>query len=196
MLEHGAHVVLVDIDDGRLAQARETLGTARIATWQSAIDTPESCAAAIESAGAPVAALIHLAGLFERDPFDSGNHGVWDRAIAANLTNAYDLAVAFATRFELILAMDTDPKLVGPNADRMAEERQYLRNDAVEAITAFRRRREENVDFLRKLAPAQWDKGGTHPVRGRMTIDTFLTLMAWHDDNHLDQLKRALDGKA
>ena len=107
-----------------------------------------------------------------------------------------DAEEAFSTRFELILAMDVDPKLVGPSADRMAEERQYLRNDAVEAIGAFRRRREENIDYLRKLTPAQWDKGGTHPVRGRMTIDTFLTLMAWHDDNHLDQLKRALDGKA
>ena len=107
-----------------------------------------------------------------------------------------DTEEMFNARFELIVAMDTDPKLVGPSADRMAEERQYLRNDAVEALGAFRRRREENVDYLRKLTPTQWDKGGTHPVRGRMTIDTFLTLMAWHDDNHLDQLKRALDGKA
>ena len=41
MLAHGAHVVLVDIDADRLALARETLGTARIATWQSAIDTSE-----------------------------------------------------------------------------------------------------------------------------------------------------------
>ena len=100
MLEHGAHVVLVDIDEARLAQARETLGTARIATWRSAIDTPESCAAALDSAGGPVAALVHLAGLFERDSFDPSDHGVWNRAIAANLTNAYDLAVAFATRFD------------------------------------------------------------------------------------------------
>ena len=107
-----------------------------------------------------------------------------------------DTEEMFSSRFELILAMDTDPKLVGPSADRIAEERQYLRNDAVEAIAAFRRRREENVEFLGKLTPAQWDKGGTHPVRGRMSIDTFLTLMAWHDDNHLDQLQRALDGKA
>lgn len=106
-----------------------------------------------------------------------------------------DTEEAFNSRFELIVAMDTDPKLVGSSADRMAEERQYLRNDAVEAIGAFRRRREENIDYLRKLTLAQWDKGGTHPVRGRMTIDTFLTLMAWHDDNHLDQLKRALAGK-
>jgi 3-oxoacyl-[acyl-carrier protein] reductase len=54
----------------------------------------------IEAAGAPVYALVHLAGLFERDALDPEDHGVWNRAIAANLTNAYDMAVAFSTRFD------------------------------------------------------------------------------------------------
>ena len=100
MLAHGAHCVLVDIDEERLAQARETLGTARIATLQSSLETPEACAAALDAAGGPVGALIHLAGLFERDPFDPNDHGVWNRAIAVNLTNVYDLAVAFSTRYD------------------------------------------------------------------------------------------------
>jgi uncharacterized damage-inducible protein DinB len=107
-----------------------------------------------------------------------------------------DAEEAFASRFEQIMAMDVDPKLTGPGADRMAEERQYLRNDAAEALAAFRRRRQETVQFFGTLTPAQWDKGGVHPVRGRISVDGFLALMAWHDDNHLDQLKRALDGKA
>jgi hypothetical protein len=107
-----------------------------------------------------------------------------------------DTEEMFNTRFEQIVAMDVDPKLTGPGADRMAEERQYLRNDAGEALTAFRKRRQETLEFFGKLTPAQWDKGGLHPVRGRITIDAFLTLMAWHDDNHLDQLKRALEGRA
>ena len=107
-----------------------------------------------------------------------------------------DTEEAFGARFEQILAMETDPKLGGPSADRWAEERQYLRNDATEAAGAFRKRREETLATLRGLTPAQWNKGAIHPVRGRMTIDTFLTLMAWHDDNHLDQLTRALEGKA
>lgn len=106
-----------------------------------------------------------------------------------------DTEEMFNTRFEQIAAMDTDPRLFGPSADRMAEERQYLRNDAGEALAAFRKRRQETLEFLGKLTPAQWDKGGIHPVRGRITIDAFLTLMAWHDDNHLDQLKRALEGR-
>jgi hypothetical protein len=29
-----------------------------------------------------------------------------------------------------------------------------------------------------------------------MTVDDLLSLIAWHDDNHLDQLARALDGRA
>ena len=29
-----------------------------------------------------------------------------------------------------------------------------------------------------------------------MTFDDFLSLLCYHDDNHLDQLKRALAGKA
>jgi uncharacterized damage-inducible protein DinB len=107
-----------------------------------------------------------------------------------------DAEEAFGGRFEQILAMDVDPKLGGANADRIADERQYLRNDTAEALAAFRQRRRETLEVFGKATVAQWDKGGMHPVRGRITLDGFLTLMAWHDDNHLDQLRRALDGKA
>jgi hypothetical protein len=107
-----------------------------------------------------------------------------------------DTEEAFGSRFDQILAMEVDPKLGGPNPDRWAEERQYLRNDAAEALAAFRKRRAETLETFGKLTAAQWDKGGLHPVRGRITIDGFLTLMAWHDDNHLDQLRRALEGRS
>src|SRR5262249_33513450 len=107
-----------------------------------------------------------------------------------------DAEEAFGTRFDQILAMDVDPKLGGANPDRLAEERQYLRNDTTQALAAFRQRRMETLATFAKLTAAQWDKGGLHPVRGRITIDGFLSLMAWHDDNHLDQLRRALEGRA
>jgi hypothetical protein len=106
-----------------------------------------------------------------------------------------DTEEGFLARFEISLAME-EPRFLAANPDRWAEDRQYLRNDAAEALAAFRKRRQESVDFLRRLTPAQWQRGGIHPTRGRMTIDDFLTLMAWHDDNHLDQLRRALDGRA
>jgi 3-oxoacyl-[acyl-carrier protein] reductase len=99
-MDRGGHVVMADIDESALVGAQQVLGRVRLATIASALDTPTECARVIESALAPVYALVHLAGLFERDALDADDHGVWNRAIAANLTNAYDMAVAFATRFD------------------------------------------------------------------------------------------------
>jgi hypothetical protein len=39
-------------------------------------------------------------------------------------------------------------------------------------------------------------RGCLHPTRGRITIDAIVTMLTWHDDNHLDQLRRALERKA
>ena len=104
----------------------------------------------------------------------------------------------YFVRSHTILAND-DPKLYAdPSsaADRFAEDRQYLRNDAGQALAAFRKRREESLALLRSLTPEQRQRGCLHPTRGRLTIDAFVTMLAWHDDNHLDQLRRALEGKA
>jgi uncharacterized damage-inducible protein DinB len=106
-----------------------------------------------------------------------------------------DTEEVFAARIEQVRVMDVDPRWVDSSADRMAEERQYLRNDAEEALAAFRRRRAETLEVFAKLEPGQWEKGGIHPVRGRFTIDAILSIMAWHDDNHLGQLTRALEGR-
>jgi len=108
-----------------------------------------------------------------------------------------DIEEVHFVRFHTILAND-DPKIYAdPSAaDRFAEDRQYLRNNAGQALAAFRRRREESLALLRSLTPEQWQRGCLHPTRGRLTIDTFVTMLAWHDDNHLDQLRRALEGKA
>jgi uncharacterized damage-inducible protein DinB len=114
------------------------------------------------------------------------------KEIVCHLRDAEEL---FMIRFETIMAAD-EPRVAALEPDRWAVERQYLRNDTAEAVAAFRKRREESLAFLRKLEADQWTRAGIHPVRGRLTLDDFLTLMAWHDDNHLDQLTRALQGRA
>ena len=99
-MDHGAHVLMADADEDALERAQALLGRVRLATIASALDTPAECARVMDALGAPAYALVHLAGLFERDNLDPEDHGVWNRAIAANLTNAYDMAVAFSTRFD------------------------------------------------------------------------------------------------
>jgi len=111
------------------------------------------------------------------------------------ICNKYITEEMFGQRFGTILAMD-DPILTeaGP-ADRWASDRQYRRHDAALALAHFRRRRGESMETLMAMAPDDWQRGGEHPVRGRVTIDMFVALMAWHDDNHVEQLTRAVEGR-
>jgi hypothetical protein len=101
----------------------------------------------------------------------------------------------FLFRCRLALAMD-EPPFPRNNPDRWAHERQYLRHDAGDAVAAFGRWRDEMRALFAGLAADAWTRGGVHvDGRGRRTLDEFLSVMAWHDDNHLDQLHRALDGR-
>src|SRR5262249_13747531 len=99
-----------------------------------------------------------------------------------------DIEEVYVVRCHAIL-MNDDPKLYAdPSAaDRFAEDRQYLRNDAGQALAAFRRRREESLALLRSLTPEQLQRGCLHPTRGRITIDGIGAMLAWPDDNHRDQ---------
>ncbi len=94
----------------------------------------------------------------------------------------------------LMLDVDDPVLLEAGTAARWAEDRQYLRHHAGAAWDAFGRRRDETLALFRDLTPAQWARGGRHHRRQRMTVDGLLSLMAWHDENHLDQLRRALEG--
>jgi len=109
-----------------------------------------------------------------------------------------DIEEVYFVRIHAILLNDEPKIYADPSgaANRFAGDRQYLRNDAVQALAAFRRRREETLALLRSLTLEQRERGCLHPTRGRITIDAIATMLTWHDDNHLDQLRRALKGKA
>ena len=125
-----------------------------------------------------------------------------------------DVEELFLVRFQTILAVEDPPILTlsaNPEAlarwgiggeighpldpDRWAEERQYSQSDGLEAFQAFRRRRREVVGLLDALDHRQWRRGGIHLARARMELGEWVASLAGHDDNHLDQLRRAVDGR-
>ena len=125
-----------------------------------------------------------------------------------------DVDELFQLRFHTILAL-TDPPILVVGADpehlavwriggavghpldpdRWAEDRQYGGADIAAAVAAFGRRRRDIVTLLRGLAPHEWERGGIHLRRGRLSLTEWVDGLARHDDNHLDQLGRALDGR-
>lgn len=131
--------------------------------------------------------------------------------IVCHLRDIEELAMM---RFRMMLAMD-EPKVLVAGARppkpeewglvggelpvdpaRWAEERQYLRCEVTPALAAFRLRRQESLDFLARLTAQQWERGCLHATLGRLTFGDWTALLAAHDDNHLDQLERALAGRA
>jgi len=117
-----------------------------------------------------------------------------DWAVKEIICHMRDIEESTMQRFQIILAVN-EPKFPSSEPDRLAMERQYLRNDALEALSSFRKRREETLKFLRGLKPEQWERVGIHPTRGPMTIKGFIELMANHGNVHLEQVKRALAGQ-
>jgi 3-oxoacyl-[acyl-carrier protein] reductase len=97
LLARGARVLLVDVEAHRLEAVRAELG-GDVSTHVSALASPHEAAAALDTAGGPIFGLIHMAGIFEPDPLDPDDRSVYDRAMAANLTSGYDLAVAYQSR--------------------------------------------------------------------------------------------------
>ena len=95
----------------------------------------------------------------------------------------------------LILAMDNPMLIEVSTAARWAEDRQYQRQHAGAAWDAFGRLRDETLALVRGLTAAELERAGSHPRRGRMTPNDLVTLLAWHDDNHVDQLRHALGGR-
>jgi hypothetical protein len=129
------------------------------------------------------------------------------------LCHLRDVEELFQLRFHTILAVE-EPRILtlgasaddllawrisGPighplDPDRWAIERQYIRNDPYEALAALQRRRGEVLSLLSALAPTEWQRGGLHPTHGRRTLLDWVGRLAAHDDNHVDQLHRAVEG--
>jgi hypothetical protein len=86
-----------------------------------------------------------------------------------------------------------DPALADASADdRLAAERRYPGQHVGAAWQAFSDRRDATSALLGGLDTWRWQRAGHHARDGRITIDALVALVAWHDEDHLDQVRRAL----
>ena len=95
LLAQGAELLLIDVSAPLLeASAAELKAGERVRTAVSALESPDACATALVDLNRPIYALVHLAGIFRPDALDGAHRPLWDATIAANLTNAFDMAAA------------------------------------------------------------------------------------------------------
>lgn len=70
----------------------------------------------------------------------------------------------------------------------------YRSRPPSDSLQVFRMLRENNLRMLDRLTPEQWERYGMHAERGRLTVRELVQLIAGHDLNHLDQIRKVLEG--
>jgi uncharacterized damage-inducible protein DinB len=85
-----------------------------------------------------------------------------------------------------------EPALPNPNPDQLAAEGRYNEQDLQATYDEWGNRREALVTYLQSVTDEGWQRVGVHPKRGRMTLQDQLSLYAWHDINHIEQMTRIL----
>jgi hypothetical protein len=68
----------------------------------------------------------------------------------------------------------------------------YSSRPPSESLQIFRLLRENNLRLLDRLTPEQWERYGMHAERGRLTVRDLAQLIAGHDLNHIEQIRKIL----
>lgn len=99
--------------------------------------------------------------------------------------------IATAWRYRQMLE-NPGVQLAGFDQDLWAQMGAYGAREPQESLALFRLLRKANLQFLKQLAPEQWECFGIHAERGRITIRDLAAHMAGHDANHIEQIRRIL----
>jgi hypothetical protein len=105
------------------------------------------------------------------------------------LAHLADSEVNFGARIRLIISED-EPLVTPYDQERWAEALRYRERDLDLDLATFRAGRASNVDLLRRLDAAAWQRpyvaGGASPAR--RTLEELVTHRADHDLQHLAQI--------
>ncbi len=86
------------------------------------------------------------------------------------------------------------PPLLGYEEARWEDVMRYRTLPVSDSLLTMRLRRAELVRALRALDAEEWDRTGTHEVRGPMTVLEIALQIADLEDEHLARIERAVRG--
>ncbi|HXP46349.1 MAG TPA: DinB family protein [Terriglobales bacterium] len=101
-----------------------------------------------------------------------------------------DIEVLYGYRMRQMMA-DREPAIAPIDQNDWARNLGYLEGAAPDFLAAFQSARRANVRLLRRLRPADLQKGAFHPEKGRkVTLEELVGMLFVHDPNHAGQIER------
>lgn len=110
-------------------------------------------------------------------------------AIVEHCCHLADLeAEGYGARIEKLLH-DERPEWDEFDGEKIAMERNYLEQDAEEALQRFVDARASNVARLRAVRDDQWELRGTHRGMGEVSLRELVEAMVEHDRAHANDIQ-------
>jgi hypothetical protein len=89
-----------------------------------------------------------------------------------------------------------EPEIRHVDMDALPLEDDYRDADEEEVLEEFQYYRRQSSYMLWDLMPGEWERGGLHPYRGRLTVLEIARELYQHDLEHLWQVRRMIDARA
>jgi hypothetical protein len=117
--------------------------------------------------------------------------GEWSPAqVIAHLADA-ELVYGFRLRK---VVTEPYPHLAAFDENAWADRFSSIEEDPRDALARWRVLRESNLRIFDSLVDDEWERTGMHAERGEMSTADIAELLADHDRNHLDQIRKSLAG--
>lgn len=115
--------------------------------------------------------------------------GEWSAAtVVAHLADA---ELVWSVRLRMIVA-DDRPTLTPFDENAWAERFGDVDSDVRDTLQRWRALRDSNLRLLDSLVEEEWERTGSHPQRGVLSVTALVKAQAEHDRTHLDQIRAAL----
>jgi hypothetical protein len=116
--------------------------------------------------------------------------GKW--SVAQIVTHLSESEIAAAWRYRQMLE-SSGGNILPYDQDVWEKLGDYAHADPHASLELFRLLRERNLQLLERLTPEQWEMYGIHAERGKESVRHLARMMAGHDVNHLEQVRRILE---
>jgi hypothetical protein len=174
----------MDRADDRLELTDPAAYRARLAAalgGRKPLDALRATPAALHALVGPVSA----AALRQR-PFP----GKWTpNEIVAHMLDA-EWVFGYRTR---TIVCDERPAIIGIDQDRWVDVQRHNDHEPIELLESFEALRRINLRFWATLDEGQLGRVGVHAERGEEPVGLMLTMLAGHDQVHLEQIGRYLE---
>ena len=114
-----------------------------------------------------------------------------DWSAAMVVAHLADAELVYGQRIKQVLIEDR-PHFAAYDENAWVERFSRVEEDLKDTLARWRANREHTVRLLESLEDGEWRRVGIHPARGEMTMRQLAALLAEHDRQHLDQLRRCV----